>query len=53
MLLVDTHVLWDALQDDPLWGRWSIGQLRAQASVRAPNAVKLQHGVRGAQGATP
>ena len=33
MLLVDTHVLEDVLQDDPQWAQWSIGQLRAQASV--------------------
>ena len=33
MLLVDTHVLVDVLQDDPQWAQWSIGQLRAQASV--------------------
>jgi predicted nucleic acid-binding protein len=33
MLLVDTNVLVDVLQDDPQWANWSIGQLRAQASV--------------------
>ena len=33
MLLVDTNVLVDVLQDDPQWATWSIGQLRAQASV--------------------
>lgn len=33
MLLVDTSVLVDALQDDAQWARWSIGQLRAQASI--------------------
>ena len=33
MLLVDTNVLVDVLQDDPQWADWSIGQLRAQASV--------------------
>jgi predicted nucleic acid-binding protein len=31
MLLVDTNVLVDVLQDDPDWADWSIGQLRAQA----------------------
>ena len=31
MLLVDTNVLVDVLQDDPQWANWSIGQLRAQA----------------------
>ena len=33
MLLVDTHVLVDVLQDDPQWANWSIGQMRAQASL--------------------
>ena len=33
MILVDTNVLLDVLQDDPQWAEWSIGQLRAQASV--------------------
>ena len=33
MLLVDTNVLVDVLQDDPQWAEWSISQLRAQASV--------------------
>ena len=33
MLLVDTNVLVDVLQDDPQWADWSIGQLRAQAAV--------------------
>jgi predicted nucleic acid-binding protein len=31
MLLVDTNVLVDVLQNDPQWAEWSIGQLRAQA----------------------
>ena len=35
MLLVDTNVLLDVLQDDPLWADWSIGQLRAQSQVHA------------------
>lgn len=35
MLLVDTNVLVDVLQDDPQWANWSIGQLRAQASIHA------------------
>lgn len=34
MLLVDTNVLVDVLQDDPQWAPWSIGQLRAQASIQ-------------------
>lgn len=33
MLLVDTNVLVDVLQNDPQWANWSIGQLRAQASI--------------------
>jgi predicted nucleic acid-binding protein len=33
MLLVDTNVLVDVLQDDPQWAEWSIGQLRAQATI--------------------
>ena len=33
MLLVDTNVLVDVLQDDPQWAAWSIHQLRAQASI--------------------
>ena len=33
MLLVDTNVLVDVLQDDPQWANWSIGKLRAQAII--------------------
>lgn len=33
MLLVDTNVLVDVLEDDPEWAEWSIGQLRAQAQI--------------------
>ncbi|MHB8253780.1 MAG: type II toxin-antitoxin system VapC family toxin [Acidiferrobacter sp.] len=33
MLLVDTNVLVDALNDDPEWAEWSIGQLRAQSKI--------------------
>jgi predicted nucleic acid-binding protein len=33
MLLVDTNVLLDVLQDDPDWAGWSVHQLRAQAQV--------------------
>ena len=33
MLIVDTNVLVDVLQDDPDWAEWSVGQLRAQAQV--------------------
>lgn len=35
MLLVDTNVLVDILQDDPQWAEWSIGQMRAQAALHA------------------
>jgi len=35
MLLVDTNVLVDVLQDDPQWADWSISQLRAQAKLHA------------------
>jgi predicted nucleic acid-binding protein len=33
MLLVDTNVLVDVLQDDPQWADGSIRQLRAQSSI--------------------
>jgi predicted nucleic acid-binding protein len=33
MLLVDTSILVDVLQDDPDWGDWSTNQLRAQAQI--------------------
>lgn len=33
MLLVDTNVLVDVLEDDPAWADWSIKQLRAQAQL--------------------
>jgi predicted nucleic acid-binding protein len=35
MLLVDTNILVDVLQDDAEWSEWSIGQLRTQAQVHA------------------
>jgi len=35
VLLVDTNVLIDVLEDDPRWADWSIRQLRAQAQVHA------------------
>ncbi len=35
MLLVDTNVLVDVLQNDPQWADWSIAQLRAQANLHA------------------
>lgn len=33
MLLVDTNVLVDVLEDDPAWADWSIAQRRAQSQV--------------------
>lgn len=33
MLLVDTNVLIDVLEDDPEWADWSIAQLRSQSKV--------------------
>lgn len=33
MLLIDTNVLVDVLQDDPEWADWSLQQLRAQSQV--------------------
>ena len=35
MLLVDTNILLDVVQDDPDWADWSIRQLRAQSQVHA------------------
>ena len=35
MVLVDTNVLVDVLQNDPQWVDWSIGQMRAQATLHA------------------
>ena len=35
MLLVDTNVLVDVLQNDPQWADWSIAQMRAQAKLHA------------------
>ena len=35
MVLVDTNVILDVIQDDPQWAEWSIGQLRAQSNVHA------------------
>ena len=35
MLLVDTNVLVDVLQNDPQWADWSIAQMRAQANLHA------------------
>ena len=33
MLLVDTNVLVDVLENDPEWADWSIRQLRAQSKI--------------------
>jgi predicted nucleic acid-binding protein len=33
VLIVDTNVLVDVLEDDPGWADWSVRQLRAQAQV--------------------
>lgn len=33
MLLVDTNVLVNVLENDPEWADWSIGQLRAQSQI--------------------
>jgi hypothetical protein len=33
VLLVDTNVLVDVLENDPVWADWSVRQLRAQAQV--------------------
>ena len=33
MLLVDTNVLVDVLENDPSWAEWSISQLRAQSKI--------------------
>ena len=33
MLLVDTNVLVDVLENEPEWADWSINQLRAQSKV--------------------
>jgi hypothetical protein len=33
MLLVDTNVLLDVLENDPAWAEWSLRQLRAQAQT--------------------
>lgn len=35
MLLVDTNVLIDVLEDEPEWADWSIAQLRAQSKVHS------------------
>ena len=41
MILVDTNVLIDVLEDDPQWAEWSVAQLRAQSKIHelAINAI--------------
>jgi predicted nucleic acid-binding protein len=33
MILVDTNVLVDVLEDDPQWAEWSVAQLRAHSKI--------------------
>lgn len=33
MLIVDTNIIIDVLEDDPKWAQWSIDQLTAQSQV--------------------
>ncbi len=33
MLLVDTNILVDVLENDPQWAEWSLIQLRAQSQI--------------------
>ena len=33
MILVDTNVLIDVLEDDPQWAEWSVTQLRAHSKI--------------------
>jgi predicted nucleic acid-binding protein len=33
MILVDTNVLIDVLEDDPQWAEWSVAQLRAHSKI--------------------
>ncbi len=40
MLLVDTNVLVDVVQDDPRWAEWSISQLRAQITGAASESAR-------------
>ena len=42
MLLVDTNVLVDVLEDDPQWADWSIPQLRLQAQSRLEIQATVQ-----------
>lgn len=41
MILIDTNVLIDVLEDDPQWAEWSVAQLRAQSKIHelAINAI--------------
>ena len=33
MILVDTNILLDVLENDPAWADWSLRQLRAQSQA--------------------
>ncbi len=33
MILVDTNILIDVLEDDPQWAEWSVAQLRAHSKI--------------------
>ncbi len=33
MILIDTNVLIDVLEDDPQWAEWSVAQLRAHSKI--------------------
>ena len=33
MILVDTNILLDILEDDPVWYEWSLQQLQAQSLI--------------------
>ena len=41
MILVDTNVLLDVLENDPVWVDWSLRQLRAQSQAQT-DAVKFR-----------
>ena len=34
MLLVDTNVIVDVLENDPQWAEWSLAQLRSQSKIQ-------------------
>jgi hypothetical protein len=41
MLLVDTNVLLDVLEDDPAWADWSVRQLRDDATDAAIECMEI------------